>query len=81
MTIANAIKKLEKLSGKKVVVCNHSLLHSIDVNGYRIGFYPNGRLTPDVDATCFHTNKTSCNHDTFHDNISKAYNWAMRKTE
>lgn len=80
MTVTNATKKIEKLTGGKVQIDTHNL-HSVIFNGHYIAFYPNGRMSPEAEATCFHTQRVGAEHVTYHENISQAFKFVARKNQ
>ncbi len=82
MTVANAVKKIEKLSGLKVQK-NGNRLYFITYKNNVLSFYPNGRDEPTSEITCIKTRKTYDHDDSmsdysagcFHDNITQAWNF------
>jgi hypothetical protein len=79
MKLVSVIKKIEKLTGAKIQTDSHSMEHSVEFNGYLISFYPNGRMSSDVEATCYHTRRVGAEHVTYHDNITQAFDFVARK--
>jgi hypothetical protein len=85
MTLSKTIQKAEKLSQTKIIVYGN--LHFVNYRGYRISFYPNGRIADDVEATNFYTKRDDLRDDynsdyfagTFHDNITQAFRFIDRK--
>lgn len=86
-TIANTIKKAEKLTGNKVQVNPSNGKHFVKFNDYTISWFANGRLTPDAEAICFYTanrprTEDDMNSDyfpgTFHDNLTQAFKFINR---
>ena len=79
-TLKNTIKKAEKLSGVTVQIARANE-HFVTYKGYKISFYPNGRMADDVEATNFYTVKNPKHDDittdyfsgTFHENISQCF--------
>jgi hypothetical protein len=56
-TVANTIKKIEKLTGNKVSICDHSKEISVKFKEFTLSFYANGRFSMDAEATCFYATK------------------------
>jgi len=85
MTLQNAIARAEKLSGKKIQV-DESNSHWVIYKGYQISFRPNGRVSPDVEATNFYTKRCGLSDDiqsdyfagTFRDNLSQCFKFVDR---
>jgi hypothetical protein len=85
MKVANAVKKLEKLTGKTVTK-NQNNLYSVVIGQNVISFYPNGRDSADAEITCIKTRRINDVDDSmsdysagcFHDNITQAYNFIAR---
>lgn len=86
MELTTAIKKAEKLSGKKVTVNGQQ--HTVIYKGYVVGFSANGRIESGVSATCYHTKRVGEMSDsmtdyfpgTFHDNITQAFHFVDIRT-
>lgn len=85
MKLSKTIKKAEKLSGSKIQISDD--LYFVDYKGYTISFYPNGRLSDNVESTNFYTIKHGLSNDlncdyfpgTFHDNLAQAFKFIDRK--
>lgn len=82
MTLSNAIKKVEKFTGKTVQVDGQ--LHSVEHNNQVLEFFKNGR----EDAiTCISTRNVGDESDSmtdyfpniWHDNITRALNFLQSK--
>jgi hypothetical protein len=79
MTLKNAIKKAEKITGEVSKTTNPYIYN---YKGYTVEFHKNGRGTiEETDAVCFYT-KQHGTHDelmtdyfagTFHDNLTQAF--------
>lgn len=83
--LRNVIKKAEKLSGESVNIDEFNQ-HSVNYKGYKIQFYPNGKITETVEATNYyilkHGQKDELETDyfggTFQDNIQQCFDFVDR---
>ncbi len=79
-TLHHTIKKAEKISGTKVTIGQNNQ-YQLSYKGFNISFYANGRLEPNVEATCFYVIKHGIEDDlqtdyfpgTFRDNINQCF--------
>ena len=82
MTIQNAIKKGEKITGEKVTITGS--INFWNYKGYTVSFHKNGMYE---DSCCFYTRKDGMEDDhysdyfagTFHDNLTQAFKFIDRK--
>lgn len=58
-TVANTIKKIEKLTGNKVTICDYTKEISIKHKVYTMSFYANGAFSMDAEAGCFYATKVA----------------------
>ena len=72
MTLTNAIKTVEKRTGKKVQVDLNNR-HFVIVNNNKLGFYPNGRITPNARITSIKVNRVGDENDYSSDYFSGSY--------
>jgi hypothetical protein len=88
-TLANTIKKAEKISGQKIQKNDNNEFWII-YKEYTVSFYCNGKLDMiNGEATCFYTSKSARTYEDvvqeywpgcFHDNLSQCFKHIDRMT-